>query len=294
MTAAHVPRVCRLARFGLTTQNTGRLQDFFTRAFDCRELSKERRSGPAFERSMRVSGGADCLQLTLGAAIVELIEFDEPGRPYLPHLSPFDNEFQHLAILVDDMDRAFEKLRGTKGWTAISSSGPQRLPDRSGGVTAFKFRDPDGHPLELLSFPAGKIPPHWQERAAGRVFLGIDHSAISVSDTTRSITFYQTLGLNVAARTLNQGIEQELLDGISDPVVEVVALAPPHPTPHVELLSYRNASSSRTVSIQSNDMSATRLIFHREPAAPFPTADQSDLLVLDPDGHHLQVGTGPL
>jgi catechol 2,3-dioxygenase-like lactoylglutathione lyase family enzyme len=281
---AEVPRVSRLARFGLTTQNIGRLQDFFIQAFDCRELSKERRSGPAFERSMRVNGGAECLRLTLGSAIVELIEFDEPGRPYLPHLSPFDNEFQHLAIVVDDMDRAFEQLRGAKGWTAISLSGPQRLPDSSGAVTAFKFRDPDGHPLELLSFPAGKIPAHWQALSGDRVFLGIDHSAMSVSDTGRSIAFYQRLGLNIVARTLNQGAEQALLDGIPHPVVEVVALAAAHPSPHVELLGYRNASRPRTVSIQSNDMSATRLIFHREAVAPFP-----DLFILDPDGHHLQI-----
>jgi catechol 2,3-dioxygenase-like lactoylglutathione lyase family enzyme len=292
--SANVPQVCRLARFGLTTQNIRRSQDFFTHAFDCREKSKERRSGPAFERSMRVNGGADCLQLSLGAATVELIEFDEPGRPYLPHLSPFDNEFQHLAIVVEDMDRAFEKLRGTNGWTTISASGPQRLPDSSGGVTAFKFRDPDGHPLELLSFPAGKMPAHWQASSGWRVFRGIDHSAISVSDTARSIAFYQTLGLKIAARTLNQGVEQALLDGISHPVVEVVALAPAHRSPHVELLGYRNASNPRTVSIQSNDMSATRLIFDREAAAPFPKADQADLLILDPDGHHLQIGTAAL
>lgn len=36
-----------------------------------------------------------------------------------------------------------------------------RLPESSGGVTAFKFRDPDGHPLELLAFPDGKVPSRW-------------------------------------------------------------------------------------------------------------------------------------
>jgi catechol 2,3-dioxygenase-like lactoylglutathione lyase family enzyme len=285
---ANGERVGVLARFGLTTQNIGRLQNFFAHAFDCREVSQQRHAGPAFERSMRVRGGADCRQLALGTAMVDLIQFDAAGRPYPPHLSPFDNEFQHLAIVVDDMDRAFERLRAAKGWTALSTSGPQRLPESAGTVTAFKFRDPDGHPLELLSFAAGKVPPHWQAQSGRRLSLGIDHSAMSVSDVPRSIAFYQSLGLTVAARSLNRGIEQQLLDGIPDPVVDVVALAPPQATPHVELLCYRNAPSRRTVTIQSNDMSATRLIFHREAAAK-----PSSLSILDPDGHHLQIDAAP-
>ena len=291
---ADAPRVCGLASFGLTTQNTARLQDFFTHAFGCHKISQQRRSGPAFERAMRVSGGADSVRLTLGTAIVEFIEFDVPGRPYLPGLSPFDNEFQHLAIVVDDMRQAFDRLRGAKGWSPISSSGPQRLPDTSGAVTAYKFRDPDGHPLELLSFPAGKVPAYWQSRPGAGTFLGIDHSAMSVSDTVRSIAFYQSLGLKVAARTMNHGVEQQLLDGIPDPVVEVVALAPSHPSPHVELLGYRNASSPRTVSIRSNDMSATRLIFHGEAPASPAFGEEFDFLILDPDGHHLQISTAEL
>ena len=40
----------------------------------------------------------------------------------------------------------------------ISPDGRVRLPDNSGGVTAYKFRDHDGHPLELLEFPQGRIP----------------------------------------------------------------------------------------------------------------------------------------
>ena len=35
-------------------------------------------------------------------------------------------------------------------FTTISRNGPEALP---GGVVAFKFRGPDGHPLELIQFP---------------------------------------------------------------------------------------------------------------------------------------------
>ncbi len=66
-----------------------------------------------------------------------------------------------------------------------ASSGPQRLPDwnkNAGGIRAFYFRDPDGHPLEILQFPADKGNPKWHD-ANGRLFLGIDHTAIVISDT---------------------------------------------------------------------------------------------------------------
>ena len=94
--------------------------------------------------------------------------------------------------------QAYRRLCSVSGWTAISIDGPQRLPASSGGVSAFKFRDPDGHPLELLAFPDGAWPAHWQARSNGDLALGIDHSAISVSDSARSIAFYEALGLRVA------------------------------------------------------------------------------------------------
>jgi len=243
---------------------------------------------------MRVSGGANCTQLALGEAVIEIIEFDKPGRPYLPMLSPLDNEFQHFAIVVNGMERAFERLSSTVGWTAISTSGPQRLPESSGGVTAFKFRDPDGHPLELLSFPEPRIPVHWQARSGSDLFLGIDHSAVSISDVARSVAFYQDLGLQVTGRIFNQGIGQELLDGISAPQVDVIAVAPIHAPPHVELLCYRNKERRRTEVIRSNDMSATRLIFQADLALSSTMTGQREVWFLDPDGHHLQISTTPL
>ena len=110
--------------------------------------------------------------------------------------SPDDTAFQHFALVVRDMALALAQLRGVPGWTPISSGGPQRLPQGSGGVTAFKFQDPDGHPLELLAFPEHAVPPHWMERSADGIFLGIDHSAISVRDTAISTAFYQSLGFS--------------------------------------------------------------------------------------------------
>ena len=50
----------------------------------------------------------------------------------------------------------YARLSAHAGWTTISTDGPQLLPASSGGVTAYKFRDPEGHPLELIAFPPGR------------------------------------------------------------------------------------------------------------------------------------------
>jgi len=51
--------------------------------------------------------------------------------------------------------------------------------------------------LEVLHFPAGKGAKKWQ-KPSDRLFLGIDHTAIAVSDTERSLQFYRDqLGFNL-------------------------------------------------------------------------------------------------
>ena len=96
------------------------------------------------------------------------------------------------------MPAAYARLAAQPGWNTISTDGPQVLPASSGGVTAYKFRDPEGHPLELLAFPPDAIPARWQKVSATGC-LGIDHSAISVVDTDQSIKFYERLGLGAQA-----------------------------------------------------------------------------------------------
>ncbi len=94
--------------------------------------------------------------------------------------------FQHIAVIVSDMDRAYEVLRQNK--VEHASSAPQRLPDwnkNAGGIRAFYFKDPDEHPIEILEFPEGKGDAKWH-RGSERLFLGIDHTAIAVSDTDTS------------------------------------------------------------------------------------------------------------
>jgi catechol 2,3-dioxygenase-like lactoylglutathione lyase family enzyme len=279
-------RIRRLASFGLTTPDAHRLSEFYQRVLSFRLLEIERRSGPDFERLTGVAGGASAISLGLGDDVVELLQFDRPGRPYPAGAISSDLCFQHFAIIVADVQLAYQRLVSAGGWTAISTDGPQQLPASSGGVTAFKFRDPDGHPLELLAFPDGQMPEHWQARTKSNLLLGIDHSAINVADSAASIAFYEGLGLHVAARSLNTGPEQERLDAVNHAQVEVTALEPEQTTPHVELLCYRSVTRGESTIVRSNDVAATRLIFDVDGPSSESATPQG---LIDPDGHHLVI-----
>ena len=234
---------------------------------------------------MGVEGGACAITLGLGDEVVELLQFDRPGRPYPANAVSSDLYFQHFAIVVDDIRRAYQGLVCVGEWTAITIDGPQQLPASSGGVAAFKFRDPDGHPLELLAFPGDRMPERWKTRSGGNLFLGIDHSAIGVANTAASIAFYQGLGLRVATRSLNTGSEQERLDAVNHAQVEVTALEPEQSTPHLELLCYRSVTRGENDVIGNNDVAATRLMLEADGLSSDNAAPQ----VIDPDGHRLVI-----
>jgi catechol 2,3-dioxygenase-like lactoylglutathione lyase family enzyme len=275
----------RIAGFGLTSPDAARLASFYSTTFGAREVSSEHLSGARFERQMGVRGGARRHTLQLGREAIDIVQFDAPGRPYPTPLLPDDTSFQHFALVVRDMALALARLQSAPGWTPISSGGPQRLPQRSGGVTAFKFRDPDGHPLELLAFPDHAVPPYWMDRSASGIFLGIDHSAISVRDTAISMAFYRTLGFSVTVQTLNYGLEQADLDGVPSPQVEVTALCLATSTPHLELLCYRSEVRPPRQMLSSNDVAATRIALTADGLKN--DVDSRQQLVVDPDGHHL-------
>jgi catechol 2,3-dioxygenase-like lactoylglutathione lyase family enzyme len=225
--------------------------------------------GPAFDDPQLAAclglRAVRCLLIRRGAQLVELTECQPAGAAYPDDALSNDLIFQHLALVTADIEAAAAlAMRG--GAKAISKCGPQHLPASSGGVIAFKFRDPDGHPLEFLQFPD----------AVKNAASGYDHSAICVSDVTTSVVFYQTLGFRESTRQLNQGEEQDRLDGLSNVAVDVVALTPEQPTPHLELLHYRTPRG-RSERAELNDIAADRLVV---------SADDGTLTIThDPDGH---------
>ena len=204
--------------------------------------------------------------LRLGRERIELLEFtDLAGRPYPPDSTSTDLWFQHMAIVVNDMVDAHRRVMTNRRFRPITRGGPVRLPDSSGGVTAFKFRDHDGHPLELLAFPEGHLPGHWRTAnctASSPGFLGVDHTAIAVSDSASSARFFGSVfGFSTGTRTENRGPEQADLDDVEDLSVSVTQLAPDLPAPRLELLHY-HAGTRRPIphDTASNDIVATHSV----------------------------------
>ena len=231
-----------------------------------------RASGPAFimERALAAELGfgardINVQRLRLGEEELELVETWPNARPYPSPNTSADLVFQHLAIRCMDIGIAFERLYSKDSASACPTAislgpdcdpAPIRLPDSSGGVTAFKFRDPDGHPLELLQ-PAG------DQVARSTVRAGIDHTAISVSSAPSSIAFYaDLLGLTVSAYQTNSGSEQESLDALESPIVDVVALQTTSElSPHLELLAYRRPVVLETrTPVDSTDIVSDRIV----------------------------------
>ena len=226
--------VRRFVVHGRNTANLDRALGFYRDALGCRVIDMHG-AVPRWARLLATMP-ARCAGLALGNERIELLEFAAcTPYPALPAAS--DPWFQHCAIVVSDMEAAHRHVVDLGG-VRITRGGPQLLPPGNGSVTAFKFRDPDGHPLELIAFPAGSGDPEWQARRKQAVTLGIDHSAICVADSARSIAFYELLGFRVVARTVNHGGAQERLDGLPGVEVEVIAMQASARTPHLELLAY--------------------------------------------------------
>ncbi len=269
-----------IAGFTLVTADLARLVQFYC---DVLGFASHGADAPIDTGDMALLGlsGAGRRQvLSLGDQSLWIDQFEQAGRTYPSDGDAASLWFQHLALVTDDMPSAYGRLRGI---TPISQGGPQLLPASSGGVQAFKFRDPDGHPLELLQFPDGKTLGAWRDRRRldGQIGLGIDHSAISVSDAEASAAFYQALGLDIGHRTLNEGPAQQRLDGLAEVEVAVVPMKPQGGTPHLELLGYRTPQGEAGPALRPNDVAATRIVWRGGQAR----------LIGDPDGHLHQVLT---
>ena len=164
----------------------------------------------------------------------------------------------------------------------ISQDGPQVLPPADGSVWAWKFRDPDGHPLELLWFPPGGGRAVWHRHPPRAGFLGIDHSALAVSSGARSLRFYRRLGFKVGGRSRNAGPAQSRLDGLPGARLRVFSLRPASAGgPGLELLAYQPPGQP-AVGVRPGDIAADWTT-----VAPLHAAGAPPRCVRDPDGHML-------
>ena len=309
------PLVVAVEAIGMTVSDMDRSVEFFSKVLSFEKVSDLEVAGDAYEHLQGVFGlRMRVVRMRLGDEFVELTEYLAPrGKPFPVDSRSNDRWFQHIAIIVSDMDRAYQWLRQNK--VQHASTGPQLLPayiKAAAGIRAFYFRDPDGHFLEILQFPLGKGNAKWHRRT-DKLFLGIDHTAIVVSDTDQSLKFYRdTLGLRVAGESENYGTEQEHLNNVFGARLRITSLRAPA-GPGVELLEYLAPRDGRPMPPDShaNDLWAWQttvgeadavfveqflragryhLVSHRAVTFPDSTLGFSKaLLVRDPDGHLIRL-----
>ena len=322
----------------LTVNDLNREVHFFTNVLQFQFVSESHMPRGAADDLLGLKNTESrTAELQLGDERIRLTEhLRNKGRPIPPDSRSFDHWFQHIAIVVSEMERAYENLRAAK--VKHVSTAPQTLPawnKDAGGIKAFYFRDPEDHVLEIIWFPAGKGDPKWQKRAAGlppaqkdqvntrdvahagardstefrrlqtgSTFLGIDHTAIVVSDTEKSLKFYtNVLGMHVAGVAENYGIEQEHLNQVFGARLRITALRSER-GPGVELLEYVAPPGGRPL---PHDAKANDLVFWRTHllvpnygflsdenggwrARPVSTSGAyGSFIVRDPDGHALEL-----
>src|SRR6266853_1776505 len=245
--AEHAPLVPAVDSIGLTVSDLDRSVEFYSKVLSFEKVSETEVDGPEYEHLEGVFGlRMRTARMRLGDEFIELTEFLAPrGRPAPQDTRANDRWFQHIAIIASDMERAYQRLRENK--VEHASSGPQRLPDwnkNAGGIQAFYFRDPDGHFLEILAFPPDKGNPKWH-LPSDKLFLGIDHTAIVISNTEASLRFYRdVLGMQVAGESENFGVEQEHLNNVFGARLHITALRAAS-GPGVEFLEYLTPRDGR-------------------------------------------------
>jgi catechol 2,3-dioxygenase-like lactoylglutathione lyase family enzyme len=224
----------------MTVSDMDRAIAFYTGVLTFQKVSDVEVAGDDYEQLEGVFGlRMRVVRMRLGDEFIELTEYLAPkGRPIPPGARSNDRSFQHIAIIVSDMDRAYSALRHNK--VEHASTGPQRLPDwnkNAAGIRAFYFKDPDGHPLEILQFPPDKGPAKWHRNTAD-LFLGIDHTAMVVADTNASLHFYRDLlGMTIAGESENYGTEQEHLNNVFGARLRITSMRSAA-GPGIELLEY--------------------------------------------------------
>lgn len=276
----NVQRLEGIAGFRLVTADLDRLTQFYCDVLGFTATGQVEPIDAGEMALLGVPGTARRQRLSIGEQVLSIDQFAVAGRPYPEDSTAASPWFQHLALVVGDVVEAYGRLRNV---SPISDGGPQHLPLSSGSAHAFKFRDPDGHPLELLQFPQNDAPRAWKDRDAlpGQIAIGVDHSAISVGNLEASLAFYSGLGLSPGKRTLNKGVEQQRLDDLRNVEVTVQPMRPRQTTPHLELLAYHVPAVDGVAALRPNDVAATRIVWHGASAA----------LLSDPDGHLHQVET---
>lgn len=182
-------QVKKIDAIGITVKDMDRSIAFYTEVLGFEKVKDVELYGAEYEKEKGLFGiRMRVVRMRLGDEFIELTDYLTSGGRSIPEdAKSNDLIFQHLAIVVSDINKAYDHLRRYK--VEQVSTAPQTLPatnKAAAGISAFYFHDPDGHNLELIHFPPGKGQLRWQTRK-DELFLGIDHTAIAIGNTKKKL-----------------------------------------------------------------------------------------------------------
>jgi catechol 2,3-dioxygenase-like lactoylglutathione lyase family enzyme len=301
-------QIIKVDAIGITVKEMDRSVKFYSEVLGFKKISDKQYSGPVFEDLKGLFGiNFRVVRMQLGDEFIELTDYLTTGGRSIPEdQKSNDLFFQHIAIVVSDMDKAFEQLK--KFNVEYVSTAPQTLPVTNvaaAGIKAFYFHDVDDQNLELIYFPKGKGDPRWQA-VTGRIFLGIDHTAVGVSSTENSQKFYQDmLGIIRKGDSWNFGTEQEHLNNVEGASLHITGLRA-QAGPGVEFLQYLKPGPGKkypddtraddiwfwqTILITDNaetlynKLRSSGYVFVSRELVHLDTIHTRSFIVKDPDGH---------
>jgi catechol 2,3-dioxygenase-like lactoylglutathione lyase family enzyme len=246
-------QVKRVDAIGITVSEMNRSVKFYSEVLGFKKVSDVELVGRTYEQLEGIFGlHIRVVRMQLGDEFIELTDYLTSGGRRIPEdAKSNDLIFQHIAIVVSDMEKAYDHLRNFN--VEYVSTSPQTLPKSipgAEGIKAFYFHDPDNHNLELIYFPKDKGQPKWH--AGDKLFLGIDHTAIGVSNSEESHKFYaHVLGLQQKGQSWNRGIEQEHLNNVEGASLHISGYRA-NQGPGIEFLQYLKPGPGKTYPADSH------------------------------------------
>jgi catechol 2,3-dioxygenase-like lactoylglutathione lyase family enzyme len=137
---------------GMTVSDMDRSVEFFSKVLSFEKVSDVEVHGAEYEKLQSLVGlRMRVVRMKLGDELIELTEYLAPqGRPIPVDWRSNDHAFQHIAIVVSDMDKAYLQLRSHK--VRHASTDTRFGIEQTAGIRAFYFKDPDGHNRRLFIF----------------------------------------------------------------------------------------------------------------------------------------------
>ena len=110
---AAVPLASAIDSVDITVSDMDRAVDFYSRVLNFKNVRDSEVTGETYENLEGVFGvRMRVVRMQLGDEFIELTEYLVPkGRPITAGARSNDRSFQHIAIIVSDMDKAYAWLR---------------------------------------------------------------------------------------------------------------------------------------------------------------------------------------